>query len=401
MDEISKLIDDLIQEEKTSHECLQLLQEGDEDVRHLLLFGRQAIRQHTTTESVESALNAAIDMSWEDCNVGHWSQVPEPPKSLYAYGSFLKALLCLMKSVKNPGKRVQYLETAVKSADLGLMLGKGVQKLLSRMATAITAALEREKPEFQSTPSDQEMFEKLNIVPIERRHCPSVHEFDENHFQTGSPVILLGCMDHWPAMVKWRNLDYLVKIAGPRTVPVEIGSSYTHNDWGMKLTSIEDFIKKHIMQKSPKTGYLAQHQLFDQIPELRKDICIPDYCCLSNDESCDGEVDINAWFGPANTLTPLHHDPKYNLLCQVIGKKRVLLYSPDDSEYLHPHMETVLNNTAQVDPLNPDYEKFPTFKKAVTHYCQLGPGEILFIPPKWWHHVESLDVSFSVSFWWK
>lgn len=54
-----------------------------------------------------------------------------------------QALLCLMKSVKNPGKRVQYLETAVKSADLGLMLGKGVQKLLSRMATAITAALER------------------------------------------------------------------------------------------------------------------------------------------------------------------------------------------------------------------------------------------------------------------
>lgn len=32
--------------------------------------------------------------------------------------------------------------------------------------------------------------------------------------------------------------------------------------------------------------------------------------------------------------------------------------------------------------------------------CYLGPGEMLYIPPNWWHHVTALTPSFSVSFWW-
>lgn len=54
----------------------------------------------------------------------------------------------------------------------------------------------------------------------------------------------------------------------------------------------------------------------------------------------------------------------------------------------------------QVDVENPDLEKFPKFTEAPFLSCILSPGDTLFIPAKYWHYVRSLDLSFSVSFWW-
>lgn len=51
-----------------------------------------------------------------------------------------------------------------------------------------------------------------------------------------------------------------------------------------------------------------------QIQELRNDIVIPDYCFAGGTEM----KSVNAWFGPAGTVTPLHHDPHHNILAQVI-----------------------------------------------------------------------------------
>lgn len=79
----------------------------------------------------------------------------------------------------------------------------------------------------------------------------------------------------------------------------------------------------------------------------------------------------------------------------------MLLFAPTDSNFLYPHEDKLLFNTSQIDPVNPNLEKFPEFAKTTIFKCLLRPTEILYIPQKWWHHVTALEKSFSVSFWWE
>ncbi|DBA89903.1 TPA: hypothetical protein ACH3X2_004395 [Trebouxia sp. C0005] len=327
----------------------------------------------------------------------------------------------------------------------------------------------------------------------------------------GQPVVVTGAMSSWPALSRWQDLGYLSRVAGLRTVPVELGKHYLAEGWGQKLMLFADFVKHHVQREAsdadthsdqtlplscsqasplrsahnpelerqaaanvppslghphshqvasvqphvdrtqqhtgadqeagcalsheaqPETrisadaqlpllgqhheaqeqvsssrlpqavsGYLAQHPLFDQIPDLRNDIQEPMYCALG-----EGEMQsINAWFGPAGTaaimqVTPLHHDPHYNLLAQVVGTKYVRLYHPKDSANLYPYQTGLTQNSSQVEVDHPDFNAHPEFAKLVATECVLQPGQMLFIPPGWWHYVKALSVSFSVSFWWQ
>ncbi|GLH01054.1 lysine-specific demethylase 8-like [Gryllus bimaculatus] len=300
-------------------------------------------------------VQAVLDRTWERLNAGHWSTVPLPRRRLYALASLHKK-----------------------------------EKVLSNSAPAV--------PPLCSGPT----------TPVPTLSLPSLQQFSNDHFKPHLPVLLAGAANHWPAIHRWCSLEYLCHVAGARTVPVELGAHYVDPTWSQRLMTLESFVEKHVKCESQistsdnsQLGYLAQHPLFDQVPELRADICIPEYCCLSDKQDESLDPDINAWFGPAGTVSPLHFDPKHNLLTQVVGAKRVLLYAPEVSAALYPHEEPLLSNTAQVDPENPDYTSFPDFQKAQAWECTLKPGDMLYIPPRWWHHVRSLSVSFSVSFWWE
>lgn len=69
-------------------------------------------------------------------------------------------------------------------------------------------------------------------------------------------------------------------------------------------------------------------------------------------------------------------------------------------ENTHTQHHKCVTPSTQVEVENPDVERFPEFAKAPYQECVLQPGDVLFIPVRHWHYVRSLELSFSVSFWW-
>ncbi|CAK7238589.1 MAG: hypothetical protein STHCBS139747_000005 [Sporothrix thermara] len=283
------------------------------------------------------------------------------------------------------------------------------------------------------------------------------------------PLVLAGMLDHWPAFQRhsrpWSSPAYLRwrTLRGRRLVPVEIGRSYVDDGWTQAIVPFATVLEELQATKaapattkavgdsgsgpspgpgpgpSPSPGpgpgptYLAQHALFTQMPRLQSDIAIPDACYTSTststsaaedyDSDVDTDVLMNAWLGPPGTITPLHTDPHHNLLAQVVGRKYVRLYAPEQTAALRPRGREAggvdMGNTSTVDvgavegwDENEDMagkegemgveetEEAVAFRAVPYVDCILEPGDTLYIPQGWWHYVRGLSVSFSVSFWW-
>lgn len=115
---------------------------------------------------------------------------------------------------------------------------------------------------------------------------------------------------------------------------------------------------------------------------------------------------VSIWIGN-RTRIAAHHDVPDNLACVVAGRRRFTLFPPDQlaNLYVGPLDFTPAGQAISlVDFANPDLQQFPRFEQALAHtqVAELGPGDALFIPSMWWHHVEALD-SFNVliNYWWR
>ncbi|XP_035461571.2 hypoxia-inducible factor 1-alpha inhibitor isoform X2 [Scophthalmus maximus] len=109
--------------------------------------------------------------------------------------------------------------------------------------------------------------------------------------------------------------------------------------------------------------------------------------------------------GMEGNVTPAHYDEQQNFFAQIKGHKRCILFPPDQFECLYPYpVHHPCDRQSQVDFDNPDYERFPNFRNVVGYEAVVGPGDVLYIPMYWWHHIESLldgGVTITVNFWYK
>lgn len=220
-----------------------------------------------------------------------------------------------------------------------------------------------------------------------------------------------------------RNLKYFQRQYGHRIVPIEVGIMNDKGGMKEKMITIDELVRSFLIPSTQKIcwplsssdsgiAYLAQHELFNQIPELMESIEPSPRLCGN-----DGPVQMNVWMGTGGTRTPLHFDSFDNLFVQIVGAKYVRLYGIEETEKLYvirgkgtnsnPELATYgkQGNMSAIkceidDFVESEKCRFPKAKEAIYREVVMFPGDCLFIPARVWHYVRSLSTSISVNYWW-
>ena len=92
---------------------------------------------------------------------------------------------------------------------------------------------------------------------------------------TKTPQILTNITTHWPAMATWHSASYWMDltIGGRRLVPVEIGRSYTDDDWRQEIMPFRKFLETFIMHQDDEDNQATQARHFPELDILRSMIC--------------------------------------------------------------------------------------------------------------------------------
>ncbi|KAK6925680.1 Cupin-like domain 8 [Dillenia turbinata] len=180
----------------------------------------------------------------------------------------------------------------------------------------------------------------LSCTTVTKRTALSLEGFLCDYLLSGVPVVISDCMAHWPARTRWNDIDYLKRVAGDCTVPVEqeiflpfedplmktgqltkatrpfsrrtqVGKNYVCPEWKQELITFSQFLERiHstqltsavlliVLSINSSEGHAYPGLLFCWCGELRS---------------------LKAWSGPAGTVTPLHHDPHHNILAHMCGE---------------------------------------------------------------------------------
>jgi len=133
--------------------------------------------------------------------------------------------------------------------------------------------------------------------------------------------------------------------------------------------------------------------------------CLPGFAAANPLPLAHPSAQPRIWLGNAVT-TPTHLDEWFNVGCVVLGRRRFTLFPPTQiaNLYVGPLDYAPTGAPMSLVQLHaPDFARFPRFREALAQArsAELGPGDAMFIPPLWWHNVESLDaLNVLVNYWW-
>ncbi|KAI5628537.1 tRNA wybutosine-synthesizing protein 5 [Silurus asotus] len=209
------------------------------------------------------------------------------------------------------------------------------------------------------------------------------------------PVVLKG-VSLGPCVEKW-TVDYLAGKGGDREVKVHVSSvpqmDFLHKNFIYRTLPFDKFVQRAAAEGEHEEFFISKEpaDLKKQFPDLAQDFHIPPFF--------DPEQFFSSVFRISSTGLQLwtHYDVMDNLLAQVTGRKRVVLYSPQDA--LHLYLSGDKSEVLDVD--SPDLERYPDFVNARRHECVLEPGDVLFIPALWFHNTLALQFGIGVNVFWR
>ena len=232
---------------------------------------------------------------------------------------------------------------------------------------------------------------------VDKRAVVSEHEFVDRYVRGCRPVVLTGHARDWPAMRTWSPTDLKARFGH---LDVEIQAErkanprYEEDKLAHRRTvRLADFVDQVMAGGETNDYYMTANNEALRRPEfapLLADIGSLPPCC----NRAELAERSSFWFGPAGTVTPLHHDTLMLFHTQVVGRKRWRLISPLQGPRLY-------NTNGVFSPIDldaVDLEQFPLFKDVQVLEVVVEPGETMFLPLGWWHQVRALDISLSFSY---
>lgn len=238
--------------------------------------------------------------------------------------------------------------------------------------------------------------------------------FHEKIRPAATPAVMRGLVGHWPAVAAGQQGDdamiaYLDQCGTTQPVtalaaaPFEHGRFFYNADLtGLNFIKAKGDLRQFLQDMVQENGKDAPHAMSVQSEVLR--IVSPPFA-QANRLDLLPDIDARIWLGNRVRTAP-HYDMSENVACNVAGRRRFILFPPDQiaNLYLGPMELTPAGTpTSLVDPMNPDMDRFPRFAEAWSHAqtVTLEPGDALYIPYGWWHAVDSLDTfNILVNYWW-
>lgn len=225
--------------------------------------------------------------------------------------------------------------------------------------------------------------------------APTEARFEREFRAPARPAVLTGLFDE-AALREALSLSRLRGAARAAAPVARVASGALVVDPARGIVqsplALEDFAEA--LASGAGRGYLMARA--DELPPpLRRALAEPRYCA-----SAPWRVS-KLWAASEDTTSPMHRDLADNLHTVVFGEKVFTLVSPDQSDRVYPQgLRAGLPNAARFDIDRPDYVRFPRARGVRRVTATVGPGETVFIPRGWWHHVRTARGSVSINTWW-